>query len=120
MTVRQRHFLADLVDPTGRLKTLDLAPDNSAVVWARLEQRAIGCPVDTPVGSILDLPFADKNFDAVWVAQVLIYLSDTECRQALAGLRRVVRPDGLVAAKESARPLCRRRCRMCDCFVTAC
>jgi SAM-dependent methyltransferase len=85
---------------------LDLAPDNIAVVRARLEQQAIGCPVDAHVGSILDLPFADKSFDAAWVAQVLIYLSDTECQQALAELHRVVRPGGLVAAKESTGPLC--------------
>ncbi|CAN5644865.1 hypothetical protein BH23CHL2_BH23CHL2_03520 [soil metagenome] len=98
--------LADLVGPTGKLTALDLAPDNIAVVGERLEQHPLACPVETCVGSILDLPFADASFDAVWVAQVLIYLSDEECIQALAELNRVVRPGGLIAAKESTGPLC--------------
>jgi SAM-dependent methyltransferase len=75
-------------------------------VRERLDQQPLACPVELQVGSILNLPFPDDSFDAVWVAQVLIYLSDEECGQALAELRRVTRPGGLIAAKESTGPLC--------------
>jgi arsenite methyltransferase len=98
--------LAGLVGPTGRLTALDLAPENIAAVREQLEQQPLTCPVDTVVSSILEMPFDDGTFDAVWVTQVLMYLSDPECQQALAEFHRVVRPGGLIAVKESSGPQC--------------
>ncbi|HEX5505601.1 MAG TPA: methyltransferase domain-containing protein, partial [Thermomicrobiales bacterium] len=47
------------------------------------------------------LPYPDASFDAVWCANTTQYLTDEELATALAELRRVVRPGGLVAVKDA-------------------
>jgi len=93
-------LLAELVGATGRLTALDLAPDNVAAVRERLAAWALPCPVEAQAGGVTALPFADATFDAVWCANVLMYLDDDACAAALAEFRRVTRPGGLVAVKE--------------------
>ena len=93
-------LLADLVGVTGRLAALDLAPENVAAIEARLETWALPCAVEARVGSLTSLPYPDASFDGVWCANVTQYLSDEDLAVALAELRRVVRPGGLVAVKE--------------------
>lgn len=93
--------LAELVGPTGHLAALDLAPDNVAVVEQRMATSALPCPVEARVGTVLDLPYADNTFDAVWFANTSQYLTDAELAAALAEFRRVVRPGGLVAVKDA-------------------
>jgi ubiquinone/menaquinone biosynthesis C-methylase UbiE len=94
-------WLAELVGPTGHLAALDLAPDNVAVVEQRVAISALSCPVEARVGTVLDLPYADDSFDAVWFANTSQYLTDAELATALAEFRRVVRPGGLVAVKDA-------------------
>jgi SAM-dependent methyltransferase len=94
-------WLAELVGPTGALAALDLAPDNVALVERRLSGWRLCCPVEARIGSVLTLPYADDAFDAVWFANTSQYLTDDELETALAEFRRVVRPGGLVAVKES-------------------
>ena len=94
-------LIARAVGPTGQITALDLAPENIAVVAARLGGWALPCPVATQVGSLLALPFPDDHFDAVWCANVTQYLTDDELATALRECRRVVRPGGLVAVKET-------------------
>jgi SAM-dependent methyltransferase len=93
-------LLAGLVGPGGTVAAVDLAPDNVEAVRARLGSLDLPCPVTVEVGSLLRLPFPDAHFDAAWCANVLMYLDDAELLAALAELRRVVRPGGLIAAKE--------------------
>ena len=93
-------WLAELVGPTGQLAALDLAPDNVALVERRIAEWGLPCPVEARAGTVLDLPYADDTFDAVWFANTTQYLTDDELATALAELRRVVRPGGLVAIKE--------------------
>jgi len=89
--------LAELVGPQGHLAALDLAPENVALV----EQRPpLPCPVEARAGTVLDLPYTDHSFDAVWFANTSQYLTDAELTTALQEFRRVVRPGGLVAVKE--------------------
>ena len=45
--------------------------------------------------------FPDDAFDAVWCANVLMYISDDDLPGVLAEFQRVVKPGGLVASKES-------------------
>ncbi|MDQ6832370.1 MAG: methyltransferase domain-containing protein [Chloroflexota bacterium] len=94
-------WLADLVGPTGQLAALDLAPDNIAVVEVRLAEWHLTTPIEARVGSVLTLPYPDANFDAVWCANTTQYLTNEELDTALAEMRRVVRPGGLVAIKEA-------------------
>ena len=93
-------LLADLVGPAGRVDALDLAEDNIARLQARLAVNSLPCTVEARVGSLLTLPYPDATFDAVWLANVLMYLTDDELATCLAECRRVLRPGGLLAAKE--------------------
>jgi len=93
-------WLAELVGPTGSLAALDLAPENVALV-ERLAEWALPCAVEAQLGNVLALPYPDDAFDAVWFANTSQYLTDAELATALAEFRRVVRPGGLVAVKET-------------------
>ncbi len=94
-------WLAELVGPRGQLAALDLAPDNVALVERRIAEWGLPCPVEARAGTVLDLPYPDDTFDAVWFANTTQYLTDDELATALTELRRVVRPGGLVAIKEA-------------------
>ncbi len=51
------------------------------------------------VGSVYELPWDDNRFDVVYAHQVLQHLSDPV--RALREARRVLRPDGIVAVRDS-------------------
>lgn len=92
--------VADLVGSSGRVCALDLAPENVALVTDRIAAGGLGCPDEARVGSLTALPYPDDTFDAAWCGNVLQYLPDADVPLALAELRRVVRPGGLVAVKD--------------------
>ncbi len=94
-------IIADLVGPSGSIAAIDLAPENAAMAEERAREWRLSCPVEVRVGSVAALPYPDDAFDAVWCANTVQYLSDDELRAAIAEMRRVVRPGGLVAIKES-------------------
>lgn len=96
-------LIADAVGPTGKIAALDLAPENISSVEHSLATWHLTTPVTTHVGSVLALPFPDHAFDAVWCANTLEYLTDTDFAAALRECCRVVRPGGLVAIKDAAR-----------------
>jgi ubiquinone/menaquinone biosynthesis C-methylase UbiE len=90
--------LAELVGARGRLTAIDLAPENVHLV--RTRYATLPALADVAQGDVTDLPYADDTFDAVWCANTVQYLDDDQLRRALAQLRRVVRPGGLVAVKD--------------------
>lgn len=92
--------LGEIVGSTGRLTALDLAPENVAAVEERLSATPLVCPVETQLGSVLNLPYPDNCFDAVWCANMAQYLPDDEFMTMLHEFRRVVRPGGLLALKD--------------------
>lgn len=94
-------LLADLVGAAGRLDAVDLTPENVAAAQERMTRRGPACPVDIQVASLDALPFADGAFDAVWVANTLMYFTDARLPAVLAELRRVLRPGGLAVFKET-------------------
>lgn len=89
-------WLADLVGPDGHVTGIDLAGENVALAAAR----PVSCPLRTEQGDLLRLPYPDASFDVAWCANAVQYLDDDELRRALAELRRVVRPGGVVAVKD--------------------
>ncbi|WP_369378855.1 class I SAM-dependent methyltransferase [Streptomyces sp. cg36] len=93
-------WLAELVGPEGRVSAVDLAEENAALAAARVAAWRSPCPVDVRQGDLLRLPYPDDSFDAVWCANTVQYLDDGQLGRALAELRRVVRPGGVVAVKE--------------------
>ncbi|MFC7883470.1 class I SAM-dependent methyltransferase [Streptomyces sp. NPDC057376] len=93
-------WLAELVGPGGKVSAIDIAVENAALARERMERAAPGPAIEVRRGDLLELPFADDTFDAVWCANTTQYLSDEELHRALRELRRVVRPGGLVAVKD--------------------
>lgn len=55
-----------------------------------------GLGLDAVLGSALDLPFADDEFDAGWSMSTLMHLPGDGMATALSELGRVVRPGGAV------------------------
>ena len=93
-------LLSELVGSSGRIAAFDLAHDNIATVERRVAEWSLPTPIQTQVGSVLALPYADASFDAIWCANTTQYLTDDELGMVLVEFRRMVRPGGLVALKE--------------------
>jgi SAM-dependent methyltransferase len=88
--------LADLVAP-GRVIGLDMSADVVRQAAALAEERGTS-NVGFVTGSVYELPYADASFDVVHAHQVLQHVGDPV--RALAEMRRVTRPGGLVAARD--------------------
>lgn len=93
-------WLAELVGPHGSVNAVDLAEENVKAATEGLNQWRQPCSVDIRHGDLLCLPYADASFDAAWCANTVQYLDDDALAAALAELRRVVRPGGVVAVKD--------------------
>ncbi|MEZ4571014.1 MAG: methyltransferase domain-containing protein [Thermomicrobiales bacterium] len=94
-------LIADLVGETGKITALDLSAENVEIIRQRREEWDIPCPVEAVEGNVVSIPFDDDTFDAVWCANTSQFLSDEELDQSLREFRRVTRPDGLVAIKDT-------------------
>ncbi len=91
--------LAEQVGPTGKLSALDLAPENVAAVEARIKAQPMACSFEARVGSVVELPYPDATFDAVWNASVMEYLPSDGPQRMFAEFKRVTKSGGLVAIK---------------------
>jgi len=90
--------LARAVSP-GRV----VGVDSAEVVVAEARDRAADVPgVTFEVADLFALPYADDSFDVVHAHQVLQHVADPV--RALVEMRRVCRPGGLVAARDSDYP----------------
>ena len=89
--------LADRVAP-GPVVGLDSSEEVVAAAAAEAAQRGTA-NVTFAVGDVYGLDAADDSYDVVHAHQVLQHLTDPVA--ALVELRRVVRPDGLVAVRDS-------------------
>ncbi len=89
---------AGLARHAGKVVGLDM----SAEVVDAARNHAAECGLANAsfeVGSVYELPWDDKSFDVVYAHQVLQHLSDPV--RALREARRVLRPGGLVAVRDS-------------------
>src|SRR5580658_8308687 len=89
--------LAELVAP-GQLVGIDAAPDVVAQAKAHAEGRGL-INARFEVADLFHLPYKDGSFDVIHVHQVLQHLTDPV--GGLVELRRVLRPDGVLAARDS-------------------
>lgn len=88
----------DLASRVGSVTALEQTAD--ALELARVEAaRQDAADVSFEVGDVHALPFADGEFDVVHAHQVLQHVADPV--QALREMRRVTRPGGIVAARDS-------------------
>ena len=95
-------LIADQVGPNGKLTAIDLAPENVEIAEDRIDGWGLSNVVEVREASILELPFEDDAFDAVWCANVSQYLTEEELDRSLREFVRVTRPGGLIAIKETA------------------
>ncbi|MFF1420825.1 methyltransferase domain-containing protein [Streptomyces sp. NPDC058280] len=85
-------------NPGAHIVAVDHANDSLAQARARVAAHAPGADVEWHQADLFDLPFAEAEFDHVFVCFVLEHLSDP--RQALTALRRVLRPGGTITVIE--------------------
>nr|WP_315501843.1 methyltransferase domain-containing protein [Actinomyces oris] len=90
--------LAERVAP-GRVVALDAASDALRAARATLSERGLSEQVELTCGDVMALPFKDASFDVVHAHQVLQHLADPV--SALAEMRRLTRPGGIVAARDA-------------------
>jgi SAM-dependent methyltransferase len=91
----------DLLARVGSVTALEQT--EGALDLARVEAERQGATdVSFEVGDVHALPFADDSFDVVHAHQVLQHVADPV--QALREMRRVTRPGGIVAARDSDYP----------------
>ena len=89
--------LAELVAP-GRVTALELTGAALELSRAEITRRGL-TTVDFAVGDVHALDFPDASFDVVHAHQVLQHVGDPVA--ALREMRRVARPGGLVAVRDS-------------------
>ena len=90
--------LAERVAP-GRVVALDAADGALEAARATLRERGLSEQVEVASGDVMALPFEDASFDVVHAHQVLQHLADPV--GALAEMRRVTRPGGIVAVRDA-------------------
>ena len=90
--------LAERVAP-GRVVALDAASDALQAARATLSERDLSEQVELTCGDVMALPFEDASFDVVHAHQVLQHLADPV--GALAEMRRLTRPGGMVAVRDA-------------------
>ncbi|MGO1926237.1 MAG: methyltransferase domain-containing protein [Brachybacterium tyrofermentans] len=91
---------ADLARIVGaeQVIALDVGEGSAAITRAELERQGLG-DVEVSVGDAHELPFEGGSFDVVHAHQVLQHLPDPV--RALSQFRRVTRPGGIVAVRDS-------------------
>ena len=90
--------LAERVAP-GRVVGLDAAAGALEAARATLRERGLSEQVEVTSGDVMALPFEDASFDVVHAHQVLQHLADPV--GALAEMRRLTRPGGIVAVRDA-------------------
>ncbi|MET9346195.1 methyltransferase domain-containing protein [Streptomyces termitum] len=90
--------LAALVGPGGRVTGVDAAEDVLAKARATAAERGLE-NVEFAIADVHALDFPDDSFDVVHAHQVLQHVGDPV--RALREMRRVCRPGGVVAARDS-------------------
>ncbi|KAB8163311.1 methyltransferase domain-containing protein [Streptomyces sp. 3MP-14] len=84
--------------PEARLMAVDRSAESLAAARARVAEHAPGALVEWRQADLFDLPFAEGEFDHVFVCFVLEHLSDPIA--GLERLRRVLRPGGSLTVIE--------------------
>lgn len=84
--------------PRARIVAVDRSQESLAQACTRIAGLVPDAEVEWLRADVFDLPFADAEFDHVFVCFVLEHLP--EPRRALDGLRRVLRPGGTITVIE--------------------
>ena len=85
------------IEPGGTLVAVDIQPKMVAAVEQKVREAGL-TNVETHVASAYELPLEDESVDRAFLVTVLPEISDRQ--RALAELRRVLKPDGLLSITE--------------------
>jgi len=88
-----------LAERAQRTVGLDLSPAMLEKLAAKTARQ--GLAVELREGSVLDLPFADEEFNVVTTAFMLLYLTPEEKSRAMAEIHRVLAPGGRLGCLSS-------------------
>ena len=88
---------AQRTEPGGTLVAVDIQPQMIAVVERKVREAGLA-NVETHVADAYDLPLGDESVDRAFLVTVLSEIPDRQ--RALAELRRVLKPDGLLSITE--------------------
>jgi len=88
---RTLHYLLEDV-PAGRIYGCDI--DADAIAWMR---RSIEGPSFTHIAPLPPTPFPDQSFDLVYGISIFTHLNEATQLEWLEELRRITKPDGIVA-----------------------
>jgi len=88
---------AKLAGPDGHVYAVDIQPPMIARLEAELRRRGVS-NVSPKVASAYELPMPDKSIDRAFLITVLCEIPDRQ--RALAEIKRVLKPDGLLAVGE--------------------
>lgn len=91
-------LLLDVAATTGAARVVGVDPDEGQLAVGRANARMGGLPAEFVEGTAYSLPFPDASFDVVYANAVLLYLRRPV--DALREMRRVLRPDGVVAVSD--------------------
>lgn len=94
-------IIAELVTSSGEITAIDLAEENIDTVNSLINSNHFNVPVSAAIGNVTSLNFPDNSFDVVWCANVTQYLDETNLIKALSEFKRVLKPNGIVAIKET-------------------
>ena len=87
---------ARMVEPGGALTAVDPVPEMVALASRRLA--AQGLDIEVAQADAHKLPYADATFDLAYLVGALGGMADRE--EAMREVRRVLRPDGILAVTE--------------------
>jgi SAM-dependent methyltransferase len=90
--------LAERLGPDGHVTALEVSDEALDLVRAEAARRGVD-PVEAVVGDAASLPLPDDSYDVVHAHQVLQHVADPVT--VLREMRRVCRPGGLVAVRDS-------------------
>ncbi|MBI4832140.1 MAG: class I SAM-dependent methyltransferase [Candidatus Lindowbacteria bacterium] len=90
------------VGAKGHVQGIDLSKDQLDV--ARKNARREGLQIDFREGSIDELPFPDKSFDAIFSTLMLHHVPEKVKKGAFREMRRVLRPGGRIVVADFGPP----------------
>jgi ubiquinone/menaquinone biosynthesis C-methylase UbiE len=99
--------LAGLVGPDGKVFGIDISDGMLRIASARLQKVGLAARVDLQCGDAVNLPYADKFFDAVFISFTLELFDTPEIPAVLNELKRVLKSSGrlcVVAMSKQGKP----------------
>lgn len=94
-------ILSELVTSSGEIFAVDIAQENIDSIKGIIKLNHFKSRISAIVGDVTSLKFPDNTFDLIWCANVTQYLDKNSLIKTINGFRRILKPGGTVAIKET-------------------